>query len=60
MLDIDLLIQLVHNYPAIWEKSLKEYSDRNKREKSWVNVAKGLNAEWSDCSDTEKHNEGKK
>ena len=38
MFDVDLFIQCINTRPALWEKSAKKYSDKNCKEKSWIEI----------------------
>ena len=46
MSDVDLFIQSIHERPSLWEKSCKEYSDKHKKEKSWMEIGEVLYENW--------------
>ncbi|XP_050706892.1 uncharacterized protein LOC126992277 [Eriocheir sinensis] len=48
MFDIDLFIQCVQERPALWEKSAKDYSDKNKKEKAWLEIGEIMYSDWHD------------
>ncbi|KAG0721019.1 hypothetical protein GWK47_047309 [Chionoecetes opilio] len=48
MFDVDLFIQCIQERPALWEKSAKEYSDKNCKEKSWDDIGEIVYEDWPD------------
>ena len=59
MFDVDLFIQCINTRPALWEKSAKEYSDKNCKEKSWVEIVEIMYEKWLDMKSTERDEKGK-
>ena len=59
MFDTDLFIQCVQERPALWEKSAKDYSDKNKREKAWMEIGAVMYKDWSDLKSQEREKKGK-
>ena len=58
MWDIDLFIQCVNARPALWEKSAKEYSDKNCKEKSWSEIGGIMYEKWADMEAAERYEKG--
>jgi hypothetical protein len=46
--DIEKLIWEVERRPPLYNKKLKEYSDRNLKDKLWYEVCKSLVTNWSE------------
>lgn len=46
MFDTDKFIEIIHGLPAIWDKSASEYSNKDARQRAWVNVGESMNPEW--------------
>lgn len=59
MFDVDLFIECVHAKPALWEKSKKEYSDKNCREKAWVEIGETMYENWVELDSTERDEKGR-
>lgn len=57
---IENLICTVQNRPALYNKSLKEYADRNEKTKLWNEVCEVMIPNWSDCTPEERTIKGKK
>ena len=58
VLDIDRLIIEVERRSALYNKQLKEYSDRNIKEKLWGEVCINVIRNWMDLSALEKQQKG--
>lgn len=54
VLDPELIIIEVEKRPALFDKRLKEYSDRNIKEKLWGEVCVNVIRNWSELSAKEK------
>ncbi|KAI4466250.1 hypothetical protein MML48_3g00007178 [Holotrichia oblita] len=54
VVDIDLLIAEVEKRPALYNKQLEEYSDRNMKEKLWGEVCVKICCNWMELSGKEK------
>lgn len=59
VIDAELLIREVEKRPALYNKELREYSDRNLKEKLWAEVCIQLFPNWNELSAKEKKNLGK-
>ena len=59
MFDIDIFIQCVQDKPALWKKSVKEYADKNAREKSWHEIGEVMHEKWLDLEPAEREKKGK-
>ena len=59
MFDTDLFIQCIQERPALWEKSAKDYSDKNKREKAWMKITAKMYNDWADLESQEREKKGK-
>jgi len=60
MFDVDKFIQCVQNQNAIWEMGAKDYSDRNKKTQSWMNIGCSMYTDWDELENAEKDERGKK
>lgn len=58
VIDTDLLISEVEKRPALYNKQLKEYSDRNIKEKLWTEVCGKVIENWNDLTSKEKKHKG--
>lgn len=58
MFDIDKFIQLVEEKPALWEKSAKEYSDKNCRNQSWTEIGEMFFEDWPTLTAAERNGKG--
>lgn len=52
------LIEEVEQRPAIYKKSLKEYSDANLKKKLWEEVCEAVVLGWNELNAEEKTNKG--
>ncbi|XP_077300440.1 uncharacterized protein LOC143921150 isoform X2 [Arctopsyche grandis] len=55
--DVEKLIFEMKKHPALYDKRLKQYSDRNIREKLWAEVCSNVILNWNTLSATEKKTE---
>ncbi|XP_069674779.1 uncharacterized protein [Periplaneta americana] len=58
-IDTELLIFLVENRPALWNKTCELYKDRNKTKQAWREVCVGLRKDFETLEDEEKDSFGK-
>lgn len=58
VLDTETIIIEVEKRPALYNKHLKEYSDRNLKEKLWGEVYSKVISTWNKLSAEEKHKRG--
>lgn len=58
VVDSERLIAEVEKRPALYNRKLKEYSDRNLKEKLWGEVCCSLIRNWTELSGPEKNNKG--
>lgn len=54
VLDTDRIIVEVEKRPALYDKALKDYSDRNIKEKLWTEVCANVVPKWHELSSAEK------
>ncbi|KAK0157061.1 hypothetical protein PV328_011945, partial [Microctonus aethiopoides] len=54
MFDTDKFITCIQEKPALWDKSAKEYSDKNAREKAWIEVGENFHEDWAELEAKEK------
>ena len=59
MFDVDLFIECIHERPSLWEKSCKDYSDKHKREKSWMEIGEVIYENYLDLEANEREKKGK-
>lgn len=52
------LIEEVEQRPALYKKSLKEYSDANVKKKLWLEVCEAVVVDWNQLSAEDKTNKG--
>lgn len=58
LIDCELLISEVEKRPALYNFQLKEYNDKNLKEKLWTEVCEALVRGWHDLSPGEKNDTG--
>lgn len=58
-LNCELLISEVEKRPALYNFKLKEYNDKNLKEKLWTEVCEALVRGWNDLSPEEKNEAGR-
>jgi hypothetical protein len=56
--DIEKLIWKVEKRPPWYNKKLKEYSDRNLKDKLWYEVCESVVTNWSELSGEQKSEKG--
>lgn len=56
---VEKLIEEVEKRPALYKKSLKEYSDANVKKKLWEEVCEAVVLDWNRLSAEEKTNKGR-
>ncbi|XP_056645842.1 uncharacterized protein LOC130451065 [Diorhabda sublineata] len=56
---VENLIEEVEKRPALYKKSLKEYSDANMKKKLWEEVCEAVVVDWNSLSAEEKTNKGR-
>lgn len=49
----EVIISMVEQQPAIWDKGCDQYKDRLAKDKAWVTVANGVYEEWDSLSKEE-------
>ncbi|XP_050300090.1 uncharacterized protein LOC126738694 [Anthonomus grandis grandis] len=59
VLDTERIIVEVEKRPALYNKELKEYSDRNAKEKLWIEVCANVIPKWHEISGAERKDRGK-
>ncbi|XP_050292752.1 uncharacterized protein LOC126733486 [Anthonomus grandis grandis] len=59
VLDTERIIVEVEKRPALYNKELKEYSDRNAKEKLWTEVCANVIPKWHELSGAERKDRGK-
>ena len=57
--DCEVLITVIERSPALYDCSLKEYSDKSLKEKLWGEVCEAVEVEWSQLDGAEKREKGK-
>jgi hypothetical protein len=57
--DIEKLMMEVERRPPLYNKKLKEYSDRNLKDKLWYEVCKSAVTNWSELPAEQKSEKGK-
>ena len=57
--DCEVLITEIELRPALYDCSLKEYSDKSLKEKLWGEVCEAVEVEWSQLDGAEKRGKGK-
>lgn len=57
--DMEKLIMFVEERPLLWDKSLKEYKDRNKNREAWREICQAIFPEFEEKSASEKKQLGK-
>ncbi|PSN44807.1 hypothetical protein C0J52_25711 [Blattella germanica] len=58
-INTELLITLVKERPAIWDKTLDLYKDKKLKELSWREICVKLNEDFEDMDSWQKHEYGK-
>ena len=51
--DTELLISLVELRPALWDKSVENYKDREETRKAWKEVCVGLKPDFEEWRDSD-------
>lgn len=59
VIDNEFLIKEIEKRPALYNKQLKEYSDRNLKEKLWAEVSALVIPKWNELAAKDKKTEGK-
>jgi hypothetical protein len=59
MFDVDKFIECIHERPALWEKHSKEYSDKNCRERSWIEIGETMYENWLEFELAERGEKGR-
>ncbi|XP_071979184.1 uncharacterized protein [Engystomops pustulosus] len=54
-IDIDQLIQMVHDRPELYDPKVPSYADRYKKKKAWEEICAVVVPDWDLCSDREKN-----
>ena len=57
--DCDILISEIEKRPALYDYSLKEYSDKGLKDSLWGEVCEAVVPEWSKLDSPEKRAKGK-
>ena len=57
--DAEVIISMVEQQPAIWDKGSEEYKDRVEKDKAWIAVANGVYEEWDSLSKEEQTKKSK-
>ncbi|XP_077142453.1 uncharacterized protein LOC143806208 isoform X2 [Ranitomeya variabilis] len=55
VIDIDLLIQMVHDRPELYDPKVPSYADRYKKKKAWDEICAVVVPDWDLCSEREKN-----
>ncbi|KAM4019128.1 uncharacterized protein ACNLHF_028483 isoform 3-T3 [Anomaloglossus baeobatrachus] len=55
VIDIDLLIQMVHDRPELYDPKVPSYADRYKKKKAWDEICAIVVPDWDLCSEREKN-----
>jgi len=56
--DVEKLILEVKRRPPLYNKKLKEYSDRNLKDKLWYEVYESVDTNWSELAAEQKSEKG--
>lgn len=59
VIDTEVLIKEIEKRPALYNKQLKEYSDRNLKEKLWAEVSVQVIPNWNELAAKDKKTKGK-
>lgn len=59
VIDTEILIKEIEKRPALFNKQLKEYSDRNVKEKLWAEVSTQVIQNWNELAAKDKKIKGK-
>ena len=57
--DIELFMEAIKSHPALYDKKVKEYSDKNLKKKLWCELCTQFVEKWDELSDKEKIEKGK-
>jgi len=57
--DCEMLISEIEKRPALYDCSMKEYSDKNFKDRLWGEVCEAVVSGWSQLDDQEKREKGK-
>jgi hypothetical protein len=57
--DCEILISEIEKRPALYDCSIKEYSDKNFKDRLWGEVCEAVVSEWSQLDGREKREKGK-
>lgn len=60
LIDCEILIMEVEKRPALYDFQLKEYSDKNVKEKLWTEVCEAVVRDWHNLSSGEKNEKGRR
>ena len=52
----EVIISMVEQQPAIWDKGSEQYKDRVEKDKAWIAVANGVYEEWDSLSSAQSCN----
>ncbi|XP_044161194.1 uncharacterized protein LOC122945997 isoform X5 [Bufo gargarizans] len=55
VIDIDRLIQMVHDRPELYDPKVPSYADRYKKKKAWDEICSVVVPGWDRCSEKEKN-----
>ena len=55
----EVIISMVEQQPAIWDKGSEQYKDRVEKDKAWKAVANGVYKEWDSLSKEEQTKKSK-
>ncbi|KAG9464703.1 hypothetical protein GDO78_019523 [Eleutherodactylus coqui] len=55
VIDIDLLIQMVHDRPELYDPKVPSYADRYKKKKAWDEICAVVVPDWNLCTEKEKN-----
>ena len=55
----EVIISMVEQQPAIWDKGCDQYKDRVEKDKAWIAVANGVYKEWDFLSKEEQAEKSK-
>jgi len=59
MYDCEILISEIEKCPAVYNCSMKEYSDKSFKDRLWGEVCEAVVSEWSQLDNPEKREKGK-
>lgn len=58
-IDMDVLISMVENRPALWDKTLESYKNKQTTFAAWKEICMALKDDFESLSDKEKNDFGK-